>query len=155
MAEITNELKKQLFSQESDDPFLTLVTLTHPNFTIHLANNSSDVVSNGATFTAFPMKVTFPVDDGESARTFGIEFDNVSLDLIEQLRSVTGDIGVQIDAVLASMPDVLQISNTDLFIGSISYTATTITASIILDNFLAVGMTGERYLPANFPGVFT
>lgn len=155
MATITDELKKQLFSQESEDPFLTLVTLTHPNFTIRLANNSSDVTSNGFVFTAFPMKVTFPVDDGESSRVFTIEFDNVSLDLITQFRSVTGNIGVQIDSVLASMPDVLQISNVDLFIGTISYTATSISASIILDNFLAVGMTGERYLPDNFPGVFT
>ena len=152
--ELSDEVKSQLFAQESDDPFLTLVTLSHNTFIARLVNNSSDIVSNGFTFTAFPMKIRLPVDDGETARDFSIELDNVSLVLIQNLRSVTGGIGVTIQLILASMPNVIQMEHTDLIIRAINYNAKTISARIVLDNFLTVEMTSERYTPTNFPGMF-
>lgn len=152
--ELSNEVKRQLLSQESDDPFLALVTLTHPNFTARLVNNSSDIVSNGFTFTAFPMKIRLPADDGETVKDFTIDFDNVSLELITQFRSVNGDIGVKIELILASMPDVIQMEHTDLIIRSVNYNAQRISAKIVLDSFLAVEMTSERYTPSLYPGMF-
>ncbi len=151
---ISNELKRQLFSQESDDPFLTLLTMTHETFSAYLVNNTVDVVSNGNTFLAFPMKITLPADDGESTRDFAIDLDNVSLELIESFRSVTTAIDVKIELILASMPDTIQMSYEDLLIRSISYDSKKISAKIVLDNFLSVAMTSERYGPTNFPGLF-
>ena len=151
---LSNELKAQLFAQESTDPFLTLVTLTNPSFTTRLVNNSSDIVSGGFTFIAFPMKIRTPADDGETSKDFSIEFDNVSLELITAMRSVTGDIGVKIELILASLPSVIQMSYEDLIIRTISYNSKTISARIILDGFLAVQMTSERYTPSNYPGMF-
>ena len=55
--ELSAELKKQIFAQESEDPFLTLVTLSGDGFTYRLVNNTKDIVSNGQIFSAFPMKV--------------------------------------------------------------------------------------------------
>lgn len=152
--QLTNDLKRQLFGQESADPFLTLVTLSHESFIARLVNNSKDIVSNGFIFTAFPMKIRLPLDDGESARDFSLEFDNVSLELIQNLRSVTGSIGVTIQLILASTPDTIQMEHTDLFIKTISYNAKTISARIVMDNFLAVEMTSERYTPSLYPGMF-
>lgn len=151
---LSNELKKQMFAQESEDPFLTLVTLSHQTFVARLVNNTTDIVSQGNTFTAFPMRIRLPVDDGESARDFSIEFDNVSLELIQNLRSVTDDIAVSIQLILASMPNIVQMEFSDLVIRSVTYNAQRISARIVLDNFLAVQMTGERYTPTLFPGMF-
>ncbi len=152
--ELSNELKAQIFGQESSDPFLTLVTLTGPDFSYYLVNNTTDIVSAGQTFTAFPMKIRLPVDDGESAREFQIEFDNASLLLIRALRSVTSPINCRIDMILASMPDIIQMSVTDLLIRSIVYDDKKVSAKIILDNFLNVAMTSERYTPSLYPGMF-
>lgn len=152
--ELSTELKAQIFAQESADPFLTLITLNGPNFVYRLANNTKDIISNGQTFFAFPMKVRMPSDDGEAVRDFQIEFDNASLLLIAALRTVTDPIECQIDMVLASMPDVVQITVTDLLIRSIAYDDKKITARIVLDNFLTVGVTSERYTPIAYPGMF-
>jgi len=156
--ELTTELKSQIFSQESADPFLTLVTLSHPdsppNFVARLVNNSTDIVSNGYTFSAFPMKIRFPMDDGETTRDFLLEFDNVSLELIENLRTVTTAVEVKIELILASMPNVVQMSHESLLIKSVVYDSKKISAKIVLDNFLSVGITSERYNPTNFPGLF-
>lgn len=152
--QISDALRAQFFAQESDDPFLMLVTLQNPSFILRLVNNSSDIVSRTHTFTAFPMKIRLPVDDGETARDIQIDFDNVSLEMIRNIRSVTDSIGVTIEMILASMPDVVQMSIDELSIGNITYNATRITASIVMDNFLSVEMTSERYTPTNFPGLF-
>lgn len=152
--QLSNELKAQLFAQESGDPFLTLVTLSNATFTARLVNNSRDIISRGNTFTAFPMKITLPVDDGETARTFSIDLDNASLALISNLRTVTDPIQVTIEMILASMPDVVQMSFDQLAIANINYNATKISAVVIMDNFLSIEMTSERYTPKNFPGLF-
>lgn len=152
--ELSNELKEQLFSQESGDPFLTLLTIEGSDGTYRLVNNTKDFVSRGQTFSAFPMKVRMPADDGESAREFQLDFDNASLLLIRALRSVTEPIPCKIEMVLASLPDVVQMSVEDLLIRSVTYNDKLVTAKIVLDNFLTVAMTSERYTPSLYPGMF-
>lgn len=154
MNELSNELKEQLFKQESGDPFLTLLTLEGAEETYRLVNNTKDIVSRGETYRAFPMKVRLPSDDGESAREFQLDFDNASLLLIRSLRLVTEPIPCKIEMILASMPDVVQMSVEDLLIRSVSYSGKQITAKIVLDNFIAVAMTSERYTPSLYPGMF-
>jgi len=153
---LSPELLAQLYAQNSDDPFLTLVTLSHPTFAedVCLVNNSKNIISRGIEFLAFPMKIRFPMDDGESTRDFTIDFDNASLELIEEIRSVTDKIAIKIEMILASMPDVVQMVQEDLFIGSVSYNSQRITCKVVMDNFLNVELTSERYGPNNFPGLF-
>lgn len=152
---LSPELLAQLYAQESSDPFLTLVTLSHPSFSdIRLVNNQEAIISRGETFQPFPMRLRLPVDDGESARYFVIEFDNVGLELIEEIRTVTDAITVKLEMILASIPDSVQISQDDLKIQNISYNKSKITANIVLDNFLNTQMTSEKYSPTNFPGLF-
>ncbi len=152
--ELTNELKAEIFAQESANPFLTLVTLTGPGFAFYLVDNTVDVVSQGQIFSAFPMKVKLPVDDGESAREFDLTFDNASLDLIRALRGITSPIDCRIDMILASDPDTIQMSIPDLQIRSTSYNKTSISAKIVMDNFLSVAIPSEKYTPTLFPGIF-
>jgi len=152
--ELTAELKAQIFAQQSGDPYLTLVTLSGPNFTYRLVNNTVDIVSNGQTFQAFPMRVRLPTDDGESSRDFQLEFDNASLLLVVALRSITEPFNCQIDMILASMPDVIQSSVSDLLVRVVSYDGKKVIARIVLDNFLASAAPSERYTPSTFPGMF-
>lgn len=154
--QLSPELIAQLFAQESNDPFLALVTLTHSSFAgpIRLVNNQENIVSRGNTFTAFPMKIKFPMDDGESAREVQLAFDNVSLELIDEIRSVTTSIGVSLELILASMPDQVQVSLEELIISTITYNKTQAVARLVLDSFLTTEVTSEKYNPQNFPGLF-
>ena len=154
--QLSPELIAQLYAQESSDPFLTLLTLTHASFAapIRLVSNNVDVISRGETYIAFPMKVRLPVDDGESAREVQIVFDNVSLLLTEEIRSVTTEIGVTMELILASMPNQVQISIDELKISTISYNKSQVIARLVLDNFLTTEVTSERYNPQNYPGLF-
>lgn len=153
--QLSPELLAQLFAQESVDPFLVLFTLTHADFdTIRLVNNSETIISRGDTFLAFPISMILPVDDGQTAREVTIDFDNVSLELIDAIRTVTTQIDVKMEMVLASMPDIVQMGIDELKITNISYNKQRISARLFLDTFLSTEMTSEKYDPSNFPGIF-
>lgn len=156
MNTLTPALLSQLFSAESNDPFLTLVTLSHSTFVsdIRLVNNTVDIVSRGNTYLAFPVSIILPTDDGETSREVSIEFDNVSRELINELRTVTDSIDVKLEMVLASLPDEVQIELAELKIYTVAYTKTKVSAKLIVDNFLNTEMTSERYTTTNFPGLF-
>ncbi len=152
---ISPQLLAQFYGQNSDDPLLMLVTVTHPSFSpIRLVNNTEDIVSRSQTYTAFPMLITPPVDDGETAREVAIEFDNVSLELIAEFRQITSPADIRIEVVLASSPDQVQISYEELKLRNISYDKQRIRARLYMDSFLNVELTSETYGATNFPGLF-
>lgn len=156
MTDLSNTLIAQMYGQESDDPFLTLMTLTHDNFdTIRFVNNSVDITSNGNVYEAFPFQITLPADDGEAIKDINITIDNVALELIDELRSITDYIYVKLELVIASNPDLVEVEIAELKIVSIEYNSTTITATLAMDNFLGTDLSNEKYTPSNYPGLFT
>jgi hypothetical protein len=153
---LTNNLLAQLYGERSDDPLLMLVTLTHTSFTtLRLVNNTEDVISRGNTHIAFPMRINLPAEDGVNVLKSQIQFDNVSLDLIDEIRSVTTPIDTTIELVLASDPDTVEISFNEFKISNVRYDSRTINADLFLDDFLHTELTSERYTPTIYPGLFT
>jgi|TARA_R110000851_G_scaffold91621_1_gene199972 hypothetical protein len=153
---LSPEMLSEIYYQDSGDPFLTLLTINHESFTtpMRLVNNIDDVTSGGEVFTGFPFTLALPVDDGESQRTVTITFDNVSLELMTSLRSITTPLTFGIQMILASMPNEIQVSLFDLKLDTISYNAQTVRANLTLDSFLNSSMNSETYGPTNFPGLF-
>jgi hypothetical protein len=149
------ELLAQMFGQVSDDPFLMFVTLSHPDITpVYLVNNTVDQISRGQVYTAFPMQITLPTDDGESNREVKIDFDNVSRELIDEMRSITTPMDVKIEMALASNPDLVQLSLEELKLRSVTYDKQRISARLQMDNFLNVELNAEKYTPDRYPGLF-
>lgn len=157
MRNLSNNALAQLFAQESDDPFLNIFTLSHPDWVedIHLVNNTEAIVSNGTTFDPFPIAITLPTEDGETLQSVKIEFDNVSRELIDEIRSITDNsISVNMQMILASNPDVVEIEIGEMTIISVNYNVDKITATLTLDDFLNTEVTGEKYTPTSYPGLF-
>jgi hypothetical protein len=154
--QLSPELLEQLYGQQSNDPFLTLLTLTNPLFseTIYVVNNSENITSNGQEYTAFPFSLTLPIDDNETVRSVSITFDNTSLELINEFRTATQEIDVTMKMILASRPDEIQYEIGELKLKGIEYNNKTIRASLVMDDFLSVGLTSEKYTPTNYPGLF-
>lgn len=156
MRQLSPELLAQLYGQESNDPFLTLLTLSHTSFTetIYLVNNTKDITSRGNVFMAFPFNITLPADDGETAREVEIVIDNTSLELVEELRKVSDPIDCKVEMILASRPDETQISLEELKIKNVTYNKSQITAKLLMDDFLSTELASEKYTPTIYPGLF-
>ena len=157
MNSLSTALLKQLFAQESEDPFLLLVTVSHPDFVgtyIRLVNNTEDIVSRGETFIAFPMRIKLSDDDGEREKEVSISFSNVSQELIMELRKITTPADVTIEMVLASDLNTVQIEYGELKMRNVQYNSQTIDAKLYMDSFLTVSIPHEKYTPTIFPGLF-
>jgi hypothetical protein len=155
--ELSNALKAQLFANESYDPFLQLITLSHDSFTspIYLVDNSEEIVSNGNTFLPFPMQIILPQDDSDSDKQVKISFDNVSRFLIEELRSISTPINLKLEMVLASNPDIIEVKLEELQLRNIQVTLKSVEGTLVLDDFLRTELSSEKYGPSNFPGLFS
>jgi hypothetical protein len=152
---ISQDLLAQFYGASSNDPLLMLLTLSHPSFTtLRLVNNTEDVTSRGEVYQAFPMNIRTPSDDGESVREATIEFDNASLELMDEFRAVTTPIDAKLEIVLFSDLDTVQLSYEELKIRSISYDKNKVSARLYMDDFLNIELTSEKYTPTNFPGLF-
>lgn len=156
MNNLSNNLLSEMFSQTSSDPFLMLVTMSHESFasTLYLVNNIEDVTSNGQVYTAFPMKVVLPTDDGTSVREVKLQMDNVSLELIDEIRSVITPIDVKVEMILASTPDTIEMDLGELRIKNITYDGKGISASLYLDDFLNTELPSEKYTPEIYVGIY-
>lgn len=154
--DLSNNLKQELFAQESGDPFLLLIEVSHPTdfATMYFAQNTEDVVSNGNTYKAFPVEIKLPDDTEESVPTIEMTFDNVSLELIDEFRQATSDVTFKLKGVLASLPDVVEIEYNELKLTNISYNATTLNATLAIDDLLSEGLTSEKYEPTFYAGIF-
>ncbi len=156
MRNLSAELRQQLYGQESNDPFLMLVTMQHSSFVedILFVNDVQDIESRGLTYTAFPISITLPADDGETSKDVKMVFDNVSLELVEEFRSITTPIEVKIEMILASNPDSIQLSLEELKLRNVTYNRQTVSGVLFMDDFLNTEMNSEKYTPSTFPGLF-
>jgi len=156
MRNLSNALLAEIYGQQSSVPFLLLLTIEHPTSgSIRLVNNTADITSRGNVFSAFPMKITLPTDDGKTEKEVSLELDNVSLELISELRTVTSPMPATIEAVLSNDPDSVEIELGELKIGDISYDSKKISARLYLDDFLNTGLSSEKYTPTLYPGLFS
>ena len=156
MNEISPELLAQFYAQDSEDPFLALITLNHSTLVtpLRFVNNSESIVSRLNTYIAFPFQITMPPDDGETLREVAIVFDNVSREIIDELRSITTPMDVKVEMVLASNRDYVQLTLDELKSKSITYNKQVVSMKLFLDTFLNISMTSEKYSPTSYPGLF-
>jgi len=155
MRALSPSLFAEMTARESSDPFLMLITISGQGITpIHMVNNTEPITSRSVEYIAFPLKVVLPVEDGDTTPIIKITFDNVSLELIDELRSITAPLTVEIEAVLASSPDTVEISYDQLKLGNITYNDQTVEASLFFDDILNSAIPSEKYEPQTYSGIF-
>ena len=154
---VSTVLKTELFKQNSDDPFLFLLTLEDPKGSfppVYLVNNLEDIISRGNTYLAFPMAIALPVNDGETVPALEITLTNVTLEFMEILRAITTPLKGTVEAVLASRPALVELSIKDLELREIKYDRQTITATFTLKDMLNLGLPKHNFTPTFYPGLF-
>lgn len=152
---ISTTLFNQITNQINDDPLLLIIRVFDAPNTVYLVNNTEDITSNGQVYQSFPVKVTLADDDGDSQAQVQVEFDNVSLELLEEIRTITTPIPCEIDLILASAPDSVEIALRDLLIRDVTYDASTIKGTLTADDFLNSRFPADTYTPTDYPGIFS
>jgi len=152
----SNTFKLACLEQNTDEVFLWLLTIEHAasSTVFRLANNLDDVISRGNTYMAFPFQFVLPEDDGETLPTIQISVDNVSLELIDIVRTYGSGIGITAEIVLASAPNTVEYSIEDLTLIDATYNSQSITLTAQIQDLLNQRYPADDFLPRTFPGMF-
>jgi hypothetical protein len=148
--------KAGVFAQETGEAFLVLLSISHPDMEtpIRLANNYSDVVSNGETYIGFPFGIALPGDSDENLPQTQIAIDNVDQRVIQAIRELSGPPTMTISVVLADTPGVIEAGPFAMTLREVNYDDQVITATVAYEDVLNEPYPGDFFTPANFPGLF-
>lgn len=152
----SDAFKIAALEQNTDEVFLWLLTIKHTaSGSVHrLVNNLDDITSRGNTYMAFPFQFVLPEDDGATLPTIQISVDNVSLELIELIRSYGTGITITAEIILASAPNTVEYSIDDLTLIDTTYDKQSLTLTAQIQDLLNQRFPADDYLPRTFPGMF-
>jgi hypothetical protein len=145
----------QAIAQFSDQAFLVLLTVTHPDLPdpIRVVRNRKQIVSRGNTFLAFPFEVELPTD-GSDAPQAQITVSNVSRRIGKALEALVTPPNCLIELVLASTPDTVERAWDQFLLTEASWDAFNLTGTISRRTYWDEPWPRKRVTPAGFPGLF-
>lgn len=98
---ITAEGLRELFAQDSGQPILSLLTITHDTLPepLRLVNDRQALVFAGQTYQPFSFELTLPADTEDEIPHVQVTMDNVGRELVRLFRSVLDPVAFQLDIV--------------------------------------------------------
>ncbi len=167
MRVLSLNFRKALFSPESSEVPIFLLTITHPQLgqpillstdpTIRVQTQPDLVygtVSRGKTYLYAGIDITLPNEQERSPPASKLTIDNVTRDLIPLARSIATPAQVKIEAVLASALDTVEMTFPQLDMSTLDYDASTLTFSLTMDALVTEPYPAGTFGPAYFPALF-
>lgn len=162
---LSNAAKMAALAQETSEVFVVLLTIDHPNFTQPIRCSSDNAVilpnagvrgtlSRGEEYPYMPFTIELPQQDDTGVARARISVDNIDRQMVLAVRTADSAISIQIEIVLASTPDTVEISIPDFKMEYISYDALTISGDLSVEYYDLEPYSKLRFTPSNFPGMF-
>lgn len=158
--------REALFSQESGEVPIFLLTITHPDLDvpIYLSTDPTErfsetplmyrTQSRGIDFLYAGIDVTIPDEQDKSPPTSKLTIANVTRDIIPLARSINSPASVKIEAVLASALDDVEMTWPALDMSNLQYDANQLAFDLTMDALLTEPYPGGSFNAAYFPGLF-
>ncbi|MFQ6553391.1 DUF1833 family protein [Aestuariibius insulae] len=148
--------RRSIDAGQTDAVWLVLADLRHPDWDqdIHLVTNTEAIVSNGITYLPYAMSITFPEEGTEGVPFVAFAADNVSQEILAELRSVSGPITVDLCHIVASQPDRRIAPLDGLELRVFSYDVQTISGQIVASPVREAPASAISFTPNRFPALF-
>lgn len=158
--------RKALFSQESGEVPIFLLTITHPSLAdpIYLSTDPTErfsttplmyrTTSRTIDFLYAGIDVTIPDEQDKTPPASKLTIQNVTRDLIPLARSVSTPPSVKIEAVLASDLDTVEMTFPALDMSNLTYDANQLVFDLTMDALVTEPFPSGTFSPAYFPGLF-
>lgn len=156
MRSLTLATRAALAAQETDDVFLILVALTHETMSPqYFVNNTTDIVSQGIHYQAFPVDVLLPDDRDDEISRVRLTIDNIDRRVVEAVRSISSPARITISVIRAAEPDVIIDGPIACILRNVSIDALVISGDLWPhDDIQNEPIPQHAFTPANFPGMF-
>lgn len=152
---LSNAAIASMNAHATSDVWLVLLTLSHATLAtpIRLVNNNENIVSRGNTYLAFPFEVELPGEDPDQPPKASLRIDNVDRRVVQTLRSLSAPPTVTLEVILASAPDTVEVSFTNMTMRNAQYDSLTVTGDLTFDSIYSEPVT-LTMTPNRFPGMF-
>jgi len=169
LTSMTPNALKAIFSPESDDDLITLLTIYNPlnesqvlarladGYTKRITSDPEviyGVTSNSLDYIFVPMNITLPSEDEAQAPRSSITLYDVTRYLTPTIRNLTAPPRIKLDLVLSKTPDVVEVSFSDFYITNFTYNAESITADLSMIDYEREPFPMHSFTPRYFPGMF-
>lgn len=153
MRSISTAGRAALYAAQSDTAWLQLVTIEHDSIgtPIRLVCNTEDVVSRSETYQAFPFAIHLPATDQMQVE---LVVDNVTRELVEEVRSIDTPLTVTLEIVLASDPDTIEAGPFSFESRSAEYDVQQMRLTLAYEPLLNEPFPAHSYTPIDYPGLF-
>lgn len=164
---VTDTFKQAAYAQETDEVFVTTVTLSSDELTddiricddpttalTALGDDIYGIESNGETFVFMPYDIWLPRDDKSGAVSARIAVQNTDRAIVRHARSVTRPINVKIQTVLASDPDTVEIEFDNFQLSNVKYDVMKVEGDLTLNYWGLEPFPSHNFTPSKFPGLF-
>ena len=153
---LSPQARTAMLALTTPEAFLVLVTIRHAptDEVFRVVANTAPIVSRGETFLPYAFRFALPTESGEEIGQASFEIDNVDLLLIDMLRRASVPAEFMIEIVLASAPDQVELSVSDLLLREVEWNAQTISGKLMHDDILNQRFPRDVFDPLQYPGLF-
>lgn len=146
-----------LFSQETDEAFFILITITHPDLPdpLRVCNDAVPIVSRGETFVNYVFEFTLPSDEDGSPPQAQISIDNVDKVIVDTLRSIATPATFLIEIIRSSDLDTVEVVYEGLSMRAVKGDVFKISGDLIIEDIAVEPYPYRIFSPAEFRGLFS
>lgn len=155
MRTISARAIESAFAQETDEVWLTLLTIEHKSLPepLRFVNNWESITSRGELYIAFPFEIELPEQDPESSGEARIRFDNIDRQIVQTVRSISDPPEITLEIILASQPSTIEASFSGLTLRNVEYDVNTVSGILRFEEIMAEPVSVQM-TPQRFPGLF-
>lgn len=151
---ISEDLKQDAFSPESNLP-LVLLEIDHDDLAapILVVNDKVNVTSNGTEYVAYPFEIFLPESTDSGPPKARLRIDNVSREIIQAIRTITGPPDVTIKVIRREAPDVVEAEFTGMKLRRIPYDVLSIEGDLEFEDLTREPFPALTMNPSNYRGI--
>lgn len=157
--------RQAIYGSQTKQAFIVLLTISHPNWTddVRISSDPTQLLpvasvrgtlSNGDEYLFGNFNITLPSQDGTQVTRATISVDNVSREIVRQLRQADSKVNVSLQVVLSSNPDLVEVTVSDFKLERVNYDAFVVSGDISIEYFDLEPFPYQRFTPSKFPAMF-
>lgn len=152
---VSNTLKQAVFAQETDQVFLFLLTISHPDLAspIRVCDDQVNLTSRGNLFVAFPFELELP-EDSDAIPEGRLRIDNVDRQIVEAVRSISSAPTVLIEIVRVQDQDTVEVALPAFELREVTYDAVVVEGRLRPATYETEPYPARTFTPADWPGLF-
>lgn len=153
---VSQTFRSAVYAEETGEVLLQLLRLYHDDIVggpLRFVNNTQDIISNGETYIGCPFEIFIPDDRDDILPEVRLAIDNVDRALTATIRSITTPVEAEMEVVVASKPDVIELGPYRFTVRLVTWNVHTVSGTLRFEDVLNERFPGGSFTRAGWPAL--